>query len=422
MPKKKPRKPSELINRLQKRKKQSAEELRQRLKKAQKQVAAKIEAATEKQAIATSSRARNKLYAAVAAKYEVTSAEIDQWMRELTGETAIEWHNEALDDIKGREGKVVVAKFSRDRVKRYWEMVHPGNQRYLAAVFTDQMVRSDIRHLRRAFTNTFRQQVVEGWTARETHKALQAEWDRLAKNLRADRFVDAAGRKWANADYLNMLSRTTFSKVQRESYVDTLVENDYKLAMIVDDGEPCDVCRAWSGLIVDVSGRQNSQFPALAQAYDGGWGHPNCGCRLEFVSPTLDSEEIQRQQGQNAAKWGNVEDVQAYNDEINIRRYKDQGLSGKAAEREMKRDKIKRDLRFAEYPPEYADQIPDNVLDRMNRTETPRIERAKKEDKENSSRNSSRGGVIHLSKGAGDEQFVDVFLDLQGKRGNVKKD
>lgn len=283
-------KPSELINRLNKRKAESADELRRRLKLAQKSVAARIEALAERQAAAANAGARNNLYKEITSIYDVQAAEYDQWMLDQVGKTAIEWNGQAKKDLKTMGGKTLV-KFDRSLVKRYWELVHGGNQKHLAGVFTDKMAASDMRHLRTAFIDTFRQQSIEGWTARETQKALQDRWDGLAKNLRSDRFVDAAGKRWANSDYINMLTRTTFQKVERESYVDGVVQEGYELARIVSDGDPCDICKAWDGLIVDISGSQKSDYPSLSQAYDGGWGHPNCGCRLEAMIPAVDGKE-----------------------------------------------------------------------------------------------------------------------------------
>lgn len=414
-----PRTPSELIERLERRKVESADELRRRLKRAQKAVAAKIEAMAAQQASAVSKRARDQLYAHVTSIYEVTAAEIDAWMKDQVTKTADEWHAQAVKDMRTLTGQRVLVSFSRDLVRRIWEIVHGGNQRYLAGVFTDKMADTDLRHLRAAFVDTFRQQTLEGWTTRETHKALQAKWDQLARNLSSNRFVDAAGRRWDNADYLNMLTRTTFSRVQDEAYVDALTAEGYRLGRIVDDGEPCPVCRAWAGLIVDLSGNQKTHYPSRKQAIDSGWKHPRCGCRIEFVSPTVDKADIDRQRRQPAATWSDPASVQAYNDDIRIREKRDAGMTAAAAERDLRRDKLRRELRGAgllRLEDAVAD-IPDAVLDQMSRTGIPRIERAKAGDAPNSSRNSSLGGVLHLDPKAKAGQFRRALYTLEAKRG-----
>lgn len=410
--------PAELVARLKKREADSAVELRRRLKQAQKTVAAKIEASAAKGAAATSARARNSLYAEITSIYDVQAAAIDDWMKELVERTAVEWHGQAAKEMRTLAGGRGLVQFDRRLVQRYWELIHGGNSKHLAGVFTEKMGADDLRHLRGALVDTFRQQAIEGWTARETHKALQSKWDFLAKNLRSDRFVDAGGRRWANADYLNMLTRTTFAKVARESYVDTLVAEGYGLARITDDGDPCPICRAWSGLIVDISGRQKTHYPSLSQAYDAGWGHPNCSCRLEYLDPDLDKAEIDRQRKQPAAAWKDPAAVQDYNDEIRIREKRDEGMTVAEAERDLKRDKLKRELLAGGF--EFTttmDKMPDQVLDQMNRTGIPSIELAKKGDTPNSSRDSSLGGVLHLDPNAGPGQFRRALYTLEAKRG-----
>ena len=412
--------PSELIAKLKRRQVLATAELQTRLKRAQQAVAVKIEAAAARQQIAAQDPARQALFAQITSVYDVTAAEIDAWMKDQVEKTAVEWHNQAKKDIKTLTGAKPLVSFDRKLVKRYWELVHGGNQRFLAGVYTERMAAGDIRQLRASFLDAFRQQTIEGWTVAETHKALQSKWDSLAKNLRSDRFVDATGRKWANADYLNMLTRTTFQRVHRESYVDGIVEEGFELARIVGDGEPCSICRAWTGVVVDVSGKQKSHFPSLSQAYDGGWGHPNCGCRIEAMIPEVDKVEIDRQRDQPAVDWNDPKSVQGYNDNIRVKAKRDDGMSKAEAERDLKRDKIKRELELARLDHEAAvDAIPDEVLDKMDPQAIPRVVIAKKGEEVNVSRNSSLGGIIQLEPGAKPEDFTKAFNELQTKRGVI---
>lgn len=279
--------PSKLTERLKRRQLDAHAELAQRIKAAQRAMAAKIEAAAERRAIALDLFTREQLYAELTDQYKALNAGIDRWMRELTEKTAVEWHEAALQDIAAGGGGSVALAFDRKRIRRYWEIIHPDNTSALAAVFTDRMEAGDKGQLRQAVVDTFRQQTLEGWTAKETHKQLQARWDALAKNLRSDRFVDAAGRPWTNASYLQMLTRTTLQNVSRESYADTLIETGNRYARISDDGDPCPSCRRWAGKVVDITGKKASKtYPTLKEARDDGWGHPNCECRLEYVHPS----------------------------------------------------------------------------------------------------------------------------------------
>lgn len=406
---------AELAAKLKLRAEVAAEELQKRLKLAQVNVAARIEALSERLAAATDARSRNALYAQIEALYDQQAKAYEDWMQDQVAKTAVEWRNKAKKDLK--PSATLKNEFDRGLVKHYMEMVHEGNQQFLAGVFTDKMGAADLRQLRSAFVDTLRQQSIEGWTARETHKALQERWDRLAKNLRSDRFVDAAGRPWTNADYISMLTRTTLAKVHREAYVDGIVEEGYELSRIISDGDPCEVCRAWDGIIVDVSGNQRTHYPSLSQAYNAGWGHPNCGCHLEAVIDAIDGKEIERQRKQPAVDWSDPTAVQAYNDKIRIQGKRDEGMSARDAERDLKRDKLRDQTRLFGADIEKAiNDLPREELDRMDLDKVPRIELAKKGDTPNSTRNSSLGGVIYLDKKTRPEDFQRIFTELQDKR------
>lgn len=393
---------AELAAKLKLRAEVAAEELQKRLKLAQVNVAARIEALSERLAAATDARSRNALYAQIEALYDQQAKAYEDWMQDQIAKTAVEWRNKAKKDLK--PSATLKTEFDRGLVKRYMEMVHEGNQQFLAGVFTDKMGAADLRQLRSAFVDTLRQQSIEGWTARETHKALQERWDRLAKTLRSDRFVDAAGRPWTNADYISMLTRTTLAKVHREAYVDGIVEEGYELSRIISDGDPCEVCRAWDGIIVDVSGNQRTHYPSLSQAYNAGWGHPNCGCHLEAVIDAIDGKEIERQRKQPAVDWSDPTAVQAYNDKIRIQGKRDEGMSARDAERDLKRDKIRMELQagLMGKHSEEIDKIPPAVLDRLPMAKIPRFEYAKKGDltggRIGMNRKSLRGGVVKIDR------------------------
>jgi len=430
--------PSELTARLHRREAAAAAELEARLKDAQRAIAARIETAAERRSVATSVTARERIYDDIADQYETLNEGIDDWLHDLTEKTAREWHGVAISEIQKQRGKRRLAlAFDRGRVRRYWEIVHPDNDAALAAVFTDKMQQSDIRHLRSAFLDTFRQQTLEGWTAKQTHKELQARWDASAKNLRGDRFVDAGGRTWANAEYLQMLTRTTLQTVHREAYTDTLLENGFDLARISDDGDPCKVCQAWAGVIVSLTGKTPG-YPTLQQARDSGWRHPNCMCRPQYLDETVDADEIARQRQEKPPAAPDldpgdpqyreklneyIEAQQERNDELRIQAKMDDGMTADEADVDLKRDKLAAQMRHAfpdrEDPGKWIDEIPDEVLRKMERTEIPRIEPAKRGDTPNSSRDSSLGGVLKLGRTASDEERLRAFLELEEKRGIV---
>jgi len=153
-------------------------------------------------------------------------------------------------------------------------------------------------------------------THREINKALQSRWNELAGSIASDRFVDRAGRTWDNARYMQMLVRTTTSRVARESYIDTVVEHGDDLMRIVNVGESCPVCEAWDDIIISVSGT-NPDYPSYQDALDADWGHPNCDCMLERVDELLDKKDIARQADvDNPKDWSNVEAVAEYKDKF----------------------------------------------------------------------------------------------------------
>lgn len=64
-----------------------------------------------------------------------------------------------------------------------------------------------------------RQGAIEGWTANETQKALRDAWSGEAGDQA--QFVDRSGCVWENAQYLQMLTRTTSQRVYNDSYADS---------------------------------------------------------------------------------------------------------------------------------------------------------------------------------------------------------
>ena len=98
---------------------------------------------------------------------------------------------------------------------------------------------------------------------------------------------------------------------------------------------------------------------------------------------------------------------------------RDAGMTAREAERDLKRDKLKRALRGANLSDlgGVVDDIPAPVLDQMDRRTMPRIERAKQGDRPNSSRDSSRGGVLRIDPDAGAGKLRRALYTLEAKRG-----
>lgn len=290
--------------------------LKARIKAAQIAMAAKIKAAGENPLIGKSATFRNHFFGQVRTHYEALGTELDAWAKDITEGTAVDWHKVALDDIRTYGGKVntTVLKFNRDRVRRYWEMIHPDNSQNLAAVFTQKMTATEIQNLRTAFIDASRQRQLEGWTQNTFQKEIQSRWDALAGNLASNRFVDSRGRAWSNANYLSMLARTTTARVARDSYFDTLIQNGDDLVRIGPSGDSCPICQAWIGVIISISGK-HPQFPTYQDALDAGMFHPNCDCLQMRMDETVHAADIDRQANtKNPPDWSDPDTVQKYKD------------------------------------------------------------------------------------------------------------
>lgn len=284
-------------------------------------------------ASATNQTARNKAFQGITDIYTRLADELDGQLEKMTKGTAQIARKATVEDAKGQGQKGLALKFDEDRLKRYWEMIHPSNAPSLVAVFTDKMAAQDIQDLRTAAINVFRVADLESLTAKERVKRLQSAWDELAGNADPRRFIDKGNREWTNARYLTMLVRTTQARVAREAAIDTLVENGDDLMRVVAVGENCDTCEAWAGLIVSVTGT-NKDFPSYEDAIDAGWGHPQCDCQMERVDETIDGQEISAQQdAKNPGDWTDLESVSEYREKA--------GLEPEDAAREQRGDWFK---------------------------------------------------------------------------------
>ena len=301
-----------IIRKLKAQQLSSLQDLLSAVRQAQEQIAGRIVAAATKQNIATSSKSREALFRQIGGYYGKLGTGIDAWAQGMTKKMALSWHEQANADIQTGTDAGAVIKFDPDRVKTYWQMIHPDNSQQLAATFTKKMAAENISSLRQAFVETFRQSSIEGLTHREINKALQGRWNEIAGSVVSDRFADRAGRTWDNARYMQMLVRTTTSRVARESYIDTVVQHGDDLMRIVNVGESCDVCEAWDDVVISVSGT-NLDYPSYQEALNAGMFHPNCDCMLERVDETLDKEDIERQAAaENPKDWADVDQVAKY--------------------------------------------------------------------------------------------------------------
>lgn len=286
------------MTKLEAREAASIAELEARIKDARARVGRIVSAAARDRKLVMSGRNREKLYKQIGDVYLQLDNGLKDWGKDIVSKGAIDWHDAAIRDIKGQTGEDPgngVTKFSREYAEDVFKRVSPENGRSLAATVTDNMASEDIKALRTATVDVYRAGALSGMTLQDMQKDIQARWDGIAGDRAAFRFVDGAGRPWENARYLQMLVRTTTARVARDSYFDTLAKNGDDLVIVQNaDGEACDICNAWDGVILSITG-SSEKYPSYQQALDAGCFHPNCRCMAERVDETIDKAEIKKQ-------------------------------------------------------------------------------------------------------------------------------
>lgn len=290
------------------------------LERARKNVAAKAREASASDV--ASERFRRAFYRKVDGIYDLLDQELTDILKDASVDTVNLTREAAVTKIRKvantKKAKGMAVKFDPERMRRYIEFIQPENGPSLAAVFTQKMSQEDREILRVAVLKGIRQGELEGLTANQRHKAIQSAWDEAAGNLDGVRFIDSAGREWKNARYLQMLVRTTQSRLSRESYIDTVVEHGDDLMRIVPAGDNCKACQAWAGIIVSVTGN-DERFPSYEDAIESGVYHPNCDCSLERVDETVDAEDSAAQaNAKTPDDPSDLDAMQAYRDEIGL--------------------------------------------------------------------------------------------------------
>lgn len=302
------------IDKLDRRESVGISELQRRIKEARRRVAVIVASAARDRKILISGRNREHIYAQVGSVYAQLDLGLKDWGKDLIEKTAIDWHDAAIRDVREQTGvdpSNSVTRFSREYAEDVFKRVHPENGKSLAAVLTEKMAEADKKALRGAVTDVFREGSLTGRTMTQMAADIKTRWDGIAGDLSANRFVDAAGRTWDDGRYAQMLVRTTVARVSRDSYFDTLTKNGDDLAIIQNvDGEACDICGAWDGVIVSITGNDD-RYPSYNDALNAGWGHPNCRCTAERVDETIDADEIKAQAEAETPDFERKEDEKA---------------------------------------------------------------------------------------------------------------
>lgn len=405
------------LKKLQKKQDLTTAEIINALRKAQKAIAKEVAYLSSRARVMTNAKQRDKIYKLISGHYKDLATDLDEHIAALMASTAQDTHEQAVKDLKTSGAKSIL-KYSPARTARYLEMVNNGTSGSMAAVFTDQMAANEIRALRTAWVSAYREASLSGMTANDTQRLLQDKWDQIVDNTDSFRFVDKSGKSWSNARYLQMLVRTNSQRVVRDSYIDTLVENGFKLARISDDGDAdCPICAAWEGRIVQVAGN-SKRWPTYEDAVSAGVFHSNCTHRLEYMDETVDAEEIALQGKIPKPPAGSTNDfVQQQKDTLDENRYMATGMNREQARRAVTSERLKNNIltgTFNESAQAAIDRLSDTQLDEIREKGIPRFLMVKKGDDPGWNKGSS-GGIVRIPRMA----TADNVLEAMGLKERI---
>jgi len=134
-------------------------------------------------------------------------------------------------------------------------------------------------------------------------RSVQRALDRAAEQG-VTGFVDARGRRWSLASYLEMAAATAAKEAQLQGTISGLRDLGHTLAYVRGGPQECSICRPWLGTILtlDDSGRGGTTLVlpsavtsgrmvtvrvagSLAEARAAGLFHPRCRCALRVYRP-----------------------------------------------------------------------------------------------------------------------------------------
>lgn len=215
---------------------------------------------------------------------------------ELAYQAGAEQADADISDLEEQVGRVL--RQPEEVVEQHWNATSRIRVETMVRAMLGKMAAAHLRIVR-ASEDVYRQVVYEAarQVAAGTMTRLQAT--QAALNEFADRgigaFVDKAGRTWDMASYAEMAIRTSVGQAGVQGHVDRLLAMGFKLAMVSDSPEECELCRPWEGAVLSLTGEGVGQRVQLAgrswtvvkaslqQAIAAGLFHANCTHRLGAV-------------------------------------------------------------------------------------------------------------------------------------------
>lgn len=139
----------------------------------------------------------------------------------------------------------------------------------------------------RSVDDIYRRVIVETTPLATAGTITRREAAQRALNRLASRgvtgFVDASGRRWEAASYVEMASRQATKEAAIQGHTDRLVAQGHNLVIISDVPQECEKCRPWEGKVLAL--KPDGQHKTLDEARDAGLFHPNCRHSLSRYQP-----------------------------------------------------------------------------------------------------------------------------------------
>lgn len=161
-----------------------------------------------------------------------------------------------------------------------------NNERFVKDSFEDQFLYVA------AQTNRMKAQVVQMLREESAMVARLAAVEGISKKAAADmlmkrmlerepsfEFVDKSNRRWDSRVYFEMLAKTVIANLEREAYVNTLIEEGHDLVRISSHGSK-DPCKGWEGKILSLTGKTKGYLTLGEAVASGQIFHPRCRHRL----------------------------------------------------------------------------------------------------------------------------------------------
>lgn len=121
-------------------------------------------------------------------------------------------------------------------------------------------------------------------------EALQSKLNALADT--GFRFTPMGSDHLHNiATYAELVSLTALENAVTQAFFDAMNVNSYDLALITGHSYGCPICRAWSDVVISISGNTHG-YPSYAEAASAGCFHPRCQHHLELYREGFGDEEI----------------------------------------------------------------------------------------------------------------------------------